>query len=766
MGHDTEDDRDGHPARCDIPARLGDAARAVLSAQLPAPATGGRALVLGGAPDELPSWLAELGYTVDVVSRTDADPAQAGHEPEPGVRRLPLDIEDDDLHALDEDGYDLVALHSAALLHGRTRVMHGLRRRLREGGAFVVITPVAATAAPEGDRETAPDDIGIAVPAAGWERVDRFGADTPGILVLRGPRSLRATAVEKGRPAPHALTGACAVVTDRQGRILLGHSRQGMWELAGGKNAGPESFEEAAVRELAEETGLHAEPSDAHLISMVADHRDGVPRLTAVVRIAAWSGTLLCREPDRFTRWEWHDPHTLSALGPIFAPSAHALDVVWPGILPGLPPVHRYPHASAAVAVPGEPAGAIRLRAALVDAIVAGGWVRTPAVEAALRTVPRHRYAPEVPLETAYDDSLAVVTRRDGDGRALSSVSAAWLHADMIETARLAPGMRVLEIGSGGYKASLLAEIVGPAGSVVSLDIDPYVIRRARRFTAEAGYGRVRLVLGDGALGAPDHAPRTGFDAIFLTHNCWDLAPAWTAQLAEGGHLVVPLEVGGYTRAITFQRQGEVLVAQNFTVCGFVRDQGIGGRRTPVTQLLSGKAQVRFEDGEPTDTTGLDAALGTPRLDTPTGVTVEDGEPFATLQLFLATTLEGFCRLSTHRVAGDPDLARLDLPKGADAAAITQGGSLAYLTHVRSREATGTAKAEWEFVVHAFGSRARALSDLLADGVRRWDRDVRPGPGPRLTAHPAATPDAELPRGHVVRKPLSRLVFDWSTHKS
>lgn len=594
-----------------------------------------------------------------------------------------------------------------------------------------------------------------------------------------GDRALAVGGEPDGPSSPQALTAAYAVVTDSSGRILLGRSPRGSWELAGGKNRGSESFEEAAVRELAERTGLRADPAHAQLLAMVTDDAHGVPRLTAVVRVTTWSGTLARLEPYDSTRgeWEWHEPHTLSGIGPLSAPAVHALDTVWPGILPGLDPAHpphRYPHAVAAVPVPGEPSAAVRLRDALVDSIVADGCVRTPLVEAAFRTVPRHRYAPEVPLETAYDANLAVVTRRDGDGRAISSVSAAWLHADMIENARLAPGMRVLEIGSGGYKASLLAEIVGPTGTVVSLDIDPYVIRRASRFTDEAGYGRVRLLLGDGALGAPEHhVPRTGFDAIFLTHNCWDLAPAWTAQLAQGGHLVVPLEVGGYTRAIAFQRQGDTLVAQGFTVCGFVRDQGIGGRQTPVVQLVSGKVQLRFEDGEPGDTARLDAALTMPRLDTPTGVTIESGVPFATLQLFLATTVQGFCRLSLTRGPDDPDTAHLELPSGTDAAAVTQGDSLAYLTHVKIRETNQEpthdsrqeAQSVWEFGVHAFGPRARALSDLLADRVRAWDRDVRYGPGPRLTVHPADTPDAELPTGHVLRKPRSCLVFDWSPRR-
>lgn len=40
--------------------------------------------------------------------------------------------------------------------------------------------------------------------------------------------------------------------------------------------------------------------------------------------------------------------------------------------------------------------------------------------------------------------------------------------------------MTVLEIGSGGCNAALLAEMAGPAGRVVSMDIDPEVTDRAR----------------------------------------------------------------------------------------------------------------------------------------------------------------------------------------------------------------------------------------------------------------------------------------------
>ncbi|GAA0353365.1 hypothetical protein [Streptomyces blastmyceticus] len=66
--------------------------------------------------------------------------------------------------------------------------------------------------------------------------------------------------------------------------------------------------------------------------------------LLDAVRVAAFSGDPVVREPHLIRRWEWHDPADLPCLGAaLFTPSAHVLESVWPGLLPGLPPVHRHP---------------------------------------------------------------------------------------------------------------------------------------------------------------------------------------------------------------------------------------------------------------------------------------------------------------------------------------------------------------------------------------------------------------------------------------
>ncbi|MDX3067548.1 MULTISPECIES: methyltransferase, FxLD system [Streptomyces] len=733
--------------------RLGDEEKSLLVEHAPAP-EGGRALDIGCGTGETSVYLASLGYTVDGADFAEGalERARAEHVGVEGVRWLSLDVERDDLAALAEDGYDLIVLRLCiAFIRDRARVLRRLAARLREGGVLVIITPIVENT-PEERRHIALDENELAALTDGFEDVEQFDAEGLAVLVLRGPAG-SFSAEEKLRPEPQAVFGAAVVVTDTFGRVLLGRSTRGMWELPGGCIETDEAAPAAAVRELNEETGLTARVEDAHVITVLHDDRLDVRRVTAVVRISRWDGELALPEPHRFVRWEFHDLNTLVTLGKIFAPSAQALTEVWPGVLPGLPPVHSYACSSAVPPVPGEPAEAVRLRERMADIVISKGWAPSPRVQAALRKVPRHRFVPETRLETAYHDDLAVVTVRKSPQTALSSVSAAWLQADMIEQLRLEPGMTVLEVGSGGYNAELLAHVLGERGRVVTVEVDPYVVHRTQRLCAEAGSGRVTAVLGDGQLGAPSHVLANGFDGIVITHNASDIAPAWREQLAEGARLVVPLEMGGYTRSLTLVRRGDVLHCRHWTYCGFVRDRGAAARTAPAVPLADGKVTVRWEDGTPADTTGLDEALRGPRHERSTGLVVRGIFNFETLQVYAATTLPGFCRLSA--------------PKGStlvaqqDAAAILADGSLAYLTYRKVRDAPEPADRMTEFFIHAYGPAAEEVAERFAECVRVWDREVRESGYPPMTVHPAATPDDQLPPGDVLDKPSARLVLQW-----
>ncbi|CAM5605839.1 methyltransferase, FxLD system [Streptomyces diastaticus] len=768
MTYTARDEWEQHYSKGKGWRRLGEREQHLLAEHVPVPEGGGRALDVGCGTGELAAHLAGMGYTVDAVDFTDSAIARAReeHADVEGVRWLQLDIERDDPAPLHEEGYDLITMRLVyPFVRDRGRIIHGLGERLCEGGALVVITPTVENT-PSEQRDIALDEDELTLLGAGWATVKRLDAAGLAFLVLRGPCHRDTRAVEKRPTTGHALTGALAVVTDDGGRVLLGRSRLGMLELPGGKTTGPEDFASAAVRELAEETGLVADPDDAHVVTMLVDDSHGIPRLTAVVRITTWTGTLTTAEADKFDRWEFVDLHSLACVGDVFVPAALAIDSVWPGVIPDLPPVVSYPLAADRPPVPGEPGEAVRLRQVMAQTVMDGGWAPSEPVRDALRTVPRHRFAPEVNLADAYDGGdRAVITRRDETGTAISSVSAAWLQADMIESLRLQPGATVFEAGSGGYNAELLAHAAGPGGRVESVDIDPWVVSRTRAFLTEAGSGRVTASEADAALGAPAHlVPRGGFDGSMITYNCWDIAPTWREQLAEGGRLVLPLEMGGYTRAIAFERRGEVLHARRFTYCGFVRDQGQQARPAPVAPLLDGALALRFDDGPVPRTEGLEEALRGRRHEVATGVTMgATNSYFGSLQLFAATTAPGFCRLAVHQESAE---AVTGIAKDRNAPAILCGSSLAYLIHVQTKDSGRREDKEWEWFAYAFGEQGPELAQRLVATVLAWDRHIRAEANdehadPVLTVHPAGTPDDALPAGDVLDKVNCRMVFQW-----
>lgn len=103
------------------------------------------------------------------------------------------------------------------------------------------------------------------------------------------------------------------------------------------------------------------------------------------------------------------------------------------------------------------------------------------------------------------------MTKRAPDGTAISSASSPYVVAIMLEQLQAHPGHRVLEIGTAtGINAALLAELVGSAGQVVTVEIDDDLADGARTALAAAGYPQVEVICGDGAHGHPARFHVTG----------------------------------------------------------------------------------------------------------------------------------------------------------------------------------------------------------------------------------------------------------------
>jgi protein-L-isoaspartate(D-aspartate) O-methyltransferase len=137
----------------------------------------------------------------------------------------------------------------------------------------------------------------------------------------------------------------------------------------------------------------------------------------------------------------------------------------------------------------------------------------------------------------------------------------------MTEQLEIEPTHRVLEIGTGsGYQAAVLSRL---AGEVVSVERYRTLADAARMRIETLGYDNVTIVVGDGTEGAPDFAP---FDRILVTAAAEEIPEALTAQLAEGGKMVLPVGPRDGTQFIVKldKQSGGELVRDNLIAVRFV----------------------------------------------------------------------------------------------------------------------------------------------------------------------------------------------------
>jgi protein-L-isoaspartate(D-aspartate) O-methyltransferase len=177
--------------------------------------------------------------------------------------------------------------------------------------------------------------------------------------------------------------------------------------------------------------------------------------------------------------------------------------------------------------------------------------LRARAVIDAFATVPRERFVgpgpwrivspmrlgdywttPDADPRHVYHDALIALdeARRINNGQPS-------LWAKLYDELDLASGAHVVHIGAGaGYYSAILAEIVGPRGSVTAIEIDPDLAARARENLVP--WPQASVLVADG-FGYRGDRPA---DAIVVNAGVSHLPMTWLDMLApENGRLLVPL---------------------------------------------------------------------------------------------------------------------------------------------------------------------------------------------------------------------------------
>jgi len=397
------------------------------------------------------------------------------------------------------------------------------------------------------------------------------------------------------------------------------------------------------------------------------------------------------------------------------------------------------------------------LRAAMVAELRARGDIRSERVAEAMLAVPRHAYVPEAELAHAYAADEVVIIKTGERGQALSSASAPCVVAGMLEQLDVRPGERVLEIGAGtGWNAALLAHLVGPAGRVVTVEFDPQVADRARAALVAEGVGGVEVVTADGHLG---YAEGGQYQRIIVTAGAFDVAPAWIAQLADEGRLVVPLRLPWHM-TVAFQHVGGgVLRSVSAVTAGFIPLAGPQAHVEGCVEIGESAVLVRLHD-QGADARALKGVLSHPPAEAWSGVVVDDGPSWEHLYLWLMATTPGVCKFNITPEGAASGLLRPLLSWGG--AAFHEGGNFAYLTNRRGVGGHPEAP-RYEVGVIGHGPQGEQLAARIASRLRAWDAGPRAMPEPWIELHPAGTPDDRL-SGRILDRHHHRLTVVTAEH--
>jgi protein-L-isoaspartate(D-aspartate) O-methyltransferase len=168
-------------------------------------------------------------------------------------------------------------------------------------------------------------------------------------------------------------------------------------------------------------------------------------------------------------------------------------------------------------------------RRAMVEEQIRRRGIRDPHVLKAMCKVPRHEFVSPAYLDAAYDDRPLPIGE-------VETISQPYIVAAMTAAARVQPGDKALEVGTGsGYQAAILAFL---GAKVYTVERNPQLAEAARARLARLGYTGIEVLWGDGSEGYAAAAP---YQVILVTAAAPEAAQPLLDQLDEGGRMVIPV---------------------------------------------------------------------------------------------------------------------------------------------------------------------------------------------------------------------------------
>jgi protein-L-isoaspartate(D-aspartate) O-methyltransferase len=303
-----------------------------------------------------------------------------------------------------------------------------------------------------------------------------------------------------------------------------------------------------------------------------------------------------------------------------------------------------------------------------------------------------------------------------------------------------------------------MRRIVGPQGCVVAVDIDPDLVDAAARHLADAGVDDVDLVCADGAFGHPPGAP---YDRIVLTVGSGDVRPDWTAQLAPGGRLLLPLAIRGTQLSVALDLGADgVLRSASVNRCAFVRLRGTGAALPERGVTVDGVSVLPADDRDLAPE-ALRTALSVPGGARPGPVRLGLGDLWDGFGLWLALTEPQTCRLVVPRTDQDDADADADVHGVVALLRLGPGGATVGLL-AGDADRPGLAalvldvadsRGPWPVRVQAFGPGGDAAADRLLASAGAWADAGRPtSEDLRLTVVPRGLATPAVPATTVVEK--------------